>query len=687
MEEAAKRKERRPSHLLGCSPSRIAGIMLVSLTVYLSVCPAAAANDAARPNFLVVLTDDLGFSDLGCYGSEIDTPTLDKLAAGGLRFSQFYNTAKCHSSRVSLLTGRYCIQAGDVKLTRATTTAEVLGQAGYFTAMTGKWHLDKQPTDFGFDRYFGHLSGACNYYKGDGTFRLNGEPWQVPADGFYTTVADVDYALEFLDEARETKKPWFLYVAFNAPHAPLQPLEADYRKYLGRYDVGWDVVRDARLKKQSKLGLFGEEVAPSPRPEHVPAWDGLSEQRRHWESRRMAAYAALIDRVDQELGRLVTDLRESGELENTFILFLSDNGACPYDRRHRGLNNEPYLPDTSWSDSTGWAWARNAPFRFYKQNQYEGGIGTPGIIHWPAGLKTAPGAICREPVHLIDVLPTLADLADAPLPEEWPGRELEPVSGISLAPILAGKTLGKRPPIHLLFSTDRGLRDGDWKLVSFRSHPWELYNLSEDRAEICDLAASRPEIRDRLVSLWHDMAENVLLVSAKSRVPVATEATPLVHREWTDFSKEPIETPPRSVRRKKPGTIRARKETQLAVEKQQLVLTCTGTDSGIAIDALGANTPAGPYELRFRLQSQASGEGEVYFTTDGETILPRGEHITFEVNHDGQWHEFSLKLDTDQQIHALRFDPCSGPGVVRIEALKLTDSKGKVIQQWPKGRP
>lgn len=657
--------------------------MLGLLLVGLLPLHADGADVEARPNFLVVLADDLGFSDLACYGSEIDTPTLDKLASEGLRFSQFYNTAKCHSSRVSLLTGRYCIQAGDVKLTHATTTAEVVRQAGYFTAMTGKWHLDKEPTDFGFDRYFGHLSGACNYYKGDGTFRLNGEPWQVPDKGFYTTVANVDYALRFLEDARETKKPWFLYVAFNAPHAPLQPMETDYKKYLGRYDAGWDVIRDARIAKQKELGLFGRAVKPSPRPDHIPAWDSLSAKRKSWEGRRMAAYAALIDRVDQELGRLVANLEQAGELKNTLILFLSDNGACPYDRRHIGMQREPFLPDTTWSDSTGWAWARNAPFRFYKQNQYEGGIATPGIVHWPAGLKTEPGAICHEPVHLIDVLPTVAELAGATLPAEWPGRELVPVSGISLAGVLTGKSLGKRPPIHLLFSSDRGLRDGDWKLVSFRSHPWELYNLAEDRAERNDLAATYPDVRDRMIKTWYEMTENVLHAPQKFCQPVAEEATPLLHPEWTDFSKEPAEAAPRSARKRQVGAIRARKETRVAAEGRQLVLTCRGTDSGMAIDVLGPDVPNGPYELRFRLQSEASGPGEVYFTTDSKTKLPDGEHVDFEVNHDGAWHEYTLPLETTIQMYALRFDPCSGPGVVRVEALQLTDAKGRVIHQWP----
>ncbi|MDA7916502.1 sulfatase-like hydrolase/transferase, partial [Verrucomicrobia bacterium] len=214
------------------------------------------------------MVDDLGFSDIGCYGSEIETPNLDALAADGLRFNQFYNTAKCHSSRVSLLTGRYAYQAGNVDLSKAVTSAEVLGSAGYFTAMSGKWHLKKEPTDFGFQRYFGHLSGACNYFKGDNTFRLNGEKWNVPDKGFYTTVANVDYALGFLQEARETKKPWYLYIAFNAPHAPLQPLKEDYEKYEGKYDKGWDVMRAKRVAKMRELGLFPKDMKPSKRPYH-----------------------------------------------------------------------------------------------------------------------------------------------------------------------------------------------------------------------------------------------------------------------------------------------------------------------------------------------------------------------------------------------------------------------------------
>lgn len=513
---------------------------------------AFAAHAAPKPNILLVMVDDLGFSDLGCYGSEIDTPHLDRLAANGLRMTQFYNTAKCHSSRVSLLTGRYSRQAGDESMRRAVTIPEVLAPAGYFTAMTGKWHLELQPTDFGFQRYFGHLSGSTNYYRGDDTFRLNGRPWNVPDEGFYTTTANVDHAMRFLGEARAEKKPWFLYIAFNAPHAPLQPLEADYKKYLGRYDVGWDVIHEKRIAQQKKIGLLPEALPIPPRPDHVRAWDKLTNQQRDWEARRMTAYAALIDRVDQEIGRLIADLEKADELTNTLILFVSDNGACPYDRANTNVDKEPYHPDTKWTDSTGWAWARNAPFRHYKQNQFEGGISSPAILHWPAGLRTKPGTINESPTHLIDVLPTFAEVAGVALPDKFPGRELTPLAGISLKSVLEGQTITSRPPIHLLYGSDRGLRDGGWKLVSFQSQPWELYHIPTDRAETKNVAQQHPEIVERMVKQWHSIGEDVLMAPANELKPVAAVVTEQRHREWTKFDQE--EKSPRKTKQLKPFT-------------------------------------------------------------------------------------------------------------------------------------
>jgi arylsulfatase len=537
--------------------------LLLLLIITAAVSPAGAEpSSPSRPNILLILVDDLAFSDLGCYGGEIETPNLDRLAAKGLRFTQFYNTAKCHSSRASLLTGLWCEQAGGASLARAITIPEVLGPTGYFTAMSGKWHLDKEPTDFGFQRYFGHLSGAGNYYRGNDSFRLNGEKWEVPSEGFYTTIAKVDFAIRFLDEARDAKQPWFLYLAFNAPHAPLQPLEADYKKYLGRYDEGWDVMRAARVAKQKELGLFETPVEPAPRPDHIPAWDDLPPEMKSWESRRMAAYAGLVDRIDQELGRLFADLEKNGEWENTIVLFFSDNGACPYDRRSVGRDKEPYDPDTAWSDSTGWAWARNTPFRFYKQNQFEGGIATPAIVSWPEGLKAKPGMISAFPSHLVDVLPTLVEICGAEVPASWPGREPSPPVGVSLQPLLAGKEITERPPMHFMFANDRALRDGDWKLVSYKGEPWELYNIAEDRTELHDLAAKHPEMVARMEKEWTRLATDVLRIPARQRRPVAETATnPRKNPQWTDYSAPEASTERRAAQLQEKRLKRKEKST------------------------------------------------------------------------------------------------------------------------------
>lgn len=648
-----------------------------------------AADAAKRPNILVVMADDLGFSDLGCYGSEIETPNLDRLAKNGIRFSQFYNTAKCHSSRISLLTGRYAFQAGNTSLRRATTSAEVLGEAGYFTAMSGKWHLDKEPTDFGFQRYFGHLSGACNFYRGDKTFRLNGKPWAVPDKGFYTTVAKVDYALEFLQEARASEKPWYLYVAFNAPHAPLQPLKEDYEKYVGRFDRGWDLTRDDRITKQQRLKLLGKTFKPSPRPSHIPAWKDLPEERQRWENKRMTALAGMIDRVDQELGRLFADLKKAGEMDNTLILFVSDNGACPYDRRSPKMDRMPYEADVTWSDSTGWAWARNAPFRYYKQNQFEGGICTPAILHWPAGLKHPKGSIVEQPAHLIDVLPTLAELAGANLPDRWPGRDLEPVSGVSLVPIIDGAATMVRSPLHFLFASDRGLREDQWKLVSFRSQPWELYNISKDRTELNDVAAAHPDRVKRMSRLWHEMTAKVLKAPPNANRAVAGEASGHRHPEWTAFDQPLSETGKagakkrKGIRKPKADSIRARKETRVKIEGTQLHQKFAGQDSGIAIDHIKSVGKSGPYRLTFRLRASAGETGELYYQTDPKLTLPKSTRLEFAIATDGKWHDIELRLETDKTILGLRLDTGDRPGSSTIADLTLRDALGNALRSWP----
>ena len=499
-----------------------------------SICTPSFAGE--RPNIVLIMADDLGFSDLGCYGSEIDTPNLDGLAADGLRFTQFYNTAKCHSSRVSLLTGLYCDQAGSTTLSRGATIGEVLSDSGYFTAMVGKWHLKKQPTDFGFDRYWGHLSGATNFFTGDNTFRLNGAEWEVPKSHqgrpFYTTNVITDFALDFVDEAIRKESPFLLYCAFNAPHYPLQAPEDAVRKYDGRYDRGWDELRTERHRRQLNSGLMPAKWKLSPRPDHVPAWDSLSAEDRQWEADRMEVFAAMVDVLDQNVGRLVAALKAKGIFDNTLILFCSDNGACPFERT-RGRYLKPWDPKSYWTYDASWAHLGNTPFRLYKQNQHEGGISSPLIAHWPAGLKTKPGAITRQPAHLIDFMATFLELAKAAYPNQLGDRQIDPLQGKSLTPIFHGAQREPHESLYFHFGTDRALRQGKWKLASAKLGKWELYDVEQDRTELHDLSRQEPERVKAMASEWFRIAKDVDRLKGRSLKPVGGELKSLNFRRDT----------------------------------------------------------------------------------------------------------------------------------------------------------
>jgi arylsulfatase len=496
--------------------------LLAVLVVSLVFGKFAVAEE--RPNIVLMMVDDLGFSDFGCYGSQIETPNIDSLAENGLRFAQFYNTAKCHSSRVCLLTGKYCKQAGDEKLDQAITVAEAMQSTGYFTLMTGKWHLRKQPTKRGFMRYFGHLSGATNFFTGDNTFRLNGEPWSDFGDDFYTTDANTDYAIDFIDEALAQQKPFFAYIAHNAPHYPLQAKEADVKKYKGRFDDGWDTIRERRFKKQLQLGLLDSSNCKlSDRPSYIPEWSKLTADEAKWEAARMEVFAAMVDSVDQNVGRLIAHLKDKGVYENTLILICSDNGACPFERT-RGKDKQPWDPESYWCYDVGWAHAGNTPFRWYKQNQHEGGISSPLIAHWPEGLKAKLGSITQQPGHLIDLLPTCLDVAGAEMPTELNGKTYEPISGKSLVPILKGQQREPHDWLYFNFTNNRAIRKGDWKLVSARGGKWELFNLNKDRCELNDLASAHPDKVKQLSELWKEVATNVEKLPPKQTADIATDA-------------------------------------------------------------------------------------------------------------------------------------------------------------------
>jgi len=488
------------------------------------VLPAPAA-DAPRPNIVLILCDDMGYSDIGCYGGEIATPNLDRLAAGGMRFTQFYNNAKCTETRSALLAGLYHQQTNNMQSANHVTLAEVLQSAGYTTLMCGKWHVGRfgKPVDApprrGFQRYFGFLGGAVNFFTGEdygsgrNLMRLDEDVYQTP-DDFYSTDAFTDYALRFLDQAAGKSRPFFLYLAHNAPHFPLHAPQAEIAKYRGQYTLGWDALRRRRRQRMIEMGLIDPQWKLAPRDALAPAWDSLSESEKDEEDHLMATYAAMIDRMDQQIGRLVNKLEDIGAIDNTVILFLSDNGGCPF-----SANRTPKLPpgpaESYRSYDTEWAQASNTPFRLYKQWVHEGGISTPLIAHWPGRIEA--GSLTRSPGHLIDIMPTFVELAGAEYPRQFAGHEVLPAEGRSLVPIFSGQS-PQRGPMYWEYRGSRAVRDGRWKLVAERGKDWELYDLSADRSETDDLIDSEPQRAKAMIELYEKWARRV---GARSSAPAA----------------------------------------------------------------------------------------------------------------------------------------------------------------------
>ncbi len=476
---------------------------------------AEAKTKPARPNIVIIVCDDMGFSDLGCYGGEIDTPNLDALAANGLRFTDFHNNAKCSETRASLLTGLWHQQSKNLKQGGHVTIAEVLRSAGYSTMMSGKWHVAGQPRDRGFDRYFGFLSGAINFFTGvdwqtgKNLMRLDREVYEPP-QGFYSTDAFTDYAIEFIDEAKtkSPEKPFFLYLAHNAPHFPLHALPEDIAKYRGKYSIGWDEIRRRRYAQLRELGIIDDTWRLSMRDPKVEAWKQITPEQAEFLEPMMEVYAAMVDRLDQNIGRLVNHLRDRRELDNTLIVFFSDNGACPYQR----LNTPGVAPGPANSDiayDARWANMCNTPLRLYKQYANEGGSSTPMIAHWPAGIpKSANGSLTPFTSHLVDLMPTAVELAGATYPKQSGNQKVLPMEGVSLLPALQnGQTKRGDKPIYWEFAGNHAVRDGRWKLVAERSKDWELYDLAADRSETADLAATNPDQVKRLASMYDAWAK------------------------------------------------------------------------------------------------------------------------------------------------------------------------------------
>lgn len=485
-----------------------------SLLLLLALLPAAPAlsAEAPRPNILVILADDLGFSDLGCYGGEIETPNLDRLARSGLRFTQFTNTARCWPSRAALLTGYYAQQVNRDPMGARPPWAALLPQllepAGYRSYHSGKWHVDGPVLAGGFARSYWLEDYNRNFNPQD--HRLDDQPLPPVqlADGYYTTTAIASRAIEWLGkhESKSPDRPFFLYLAFTVPHFPLQAPAEDVAKYRGRFAQGWDALRDDRLARMKAEHLLDCEL--SPRTPGVAAWDSLSADEKESWQRRMEVHAAMVDRMDQEIGRVVDEVARSGKLDDTLIVFLSDNGASA-EKVLRGDGHDPSAPPGSARTflclEPGWANLANAPLRKSKIFTHEGGISTPAIVHWPKGIA-AKGELRHAPAHLVDLVPTLLELAGAPSPTAWSGQPRPALPGISLVPALASDVTAERPPIFYKHEGNRALRSGDWKIVSSgKNSTWELYDLSKDRSETRDLAPSRPDKVSELERLWESL--------------------------------------------------------------------------------------------------------------------------------------------------------------------------------------
>jgi arylsulfatase len=564
--------------------------LMTSLTVF-------SQDRGRRPNIILILSDDMGYSDIGCYGGEIHTPALDQLAKEGLKYTSFYNTSRCCPSRASLMTGLYPHQAGMGWMAtirheepgyaaelndHCVTIAEVLKGAGYATYMAGKWHLcnrsdantpgvgeDRKydwPVQRGFDKFYGILLGAANYYDPGTLCRDNtlispyGDTAYSP-EHYYFTNAISDNGVEYIKE-RDKTKPFFLYMAYTTAHWPMQAPEAEIQKYKGRYDKGYAAIRAERYRRLQALGLAGKDMQLSP-PDSAdrPAWE--EEPDKAAMSRRMETYAAMVDIMDQGIGRVVKELKKEGIYENTILIFLEDNGAC---HEMVGADGEgliakdttaikrlspgsiqyspdpPITRDGKWvrqgksvlagpadtyvSYMRQWANVSNTPFRMYKHWVYEGGISTPLIVHWPAGIREK-GGIRKQVGHEIDIMPTLVSLARATYPREYKGKEITPMAGVSLAPTFANQPLKPRS-LFWEHEMNKAVRKGKWKLVCtsemsggnsgrwkyYQSQPWELYDMDKDRCELHNLAAREPGIVAEMEKSWDRWAHASLVFPA-----------------------------------------------------------------------------------------------------------------------------------------------------------------------------
>lgn len=491
------------------------------------------AQKQAKPNIVVIMADDMGFSDVGCYGSEISTPNIDRLADNGVRLKQFYNTGRCCPTRASLLTGLYSHNAGMGYMTgydqntpgyrgdlnkNCVTIAEALKPSGYNSYASGKWHVcsnikpkgskENWPLQRGFDGYFGILQGSGSYFTPKTL--TTGNKLITAKEGFYLTDAVSDSAITFIEN--QQKDPFFLYVAYTAPHWPLHAKEADIKKYMKIYEQGWDKIREERYKKQLKLGILDKSYKLSSREDTVPAWKDIPVKDRAVWVKRMAIYAAQIDCMDQGIGRIYSALSKQGLTGNTMVIFMADNGGCAEYVSRSPVSLDKLGSDESFESYRGnWANVSNTPFRLYKTRVHEGGVHSPFIISWPGHTAPNGSILNNSPAHIIDLMPTFMEASGTKYPSSYKGNDIHPYNGLSLLPAFQGKALPERT-LYWEHEGNRAIRVKDWKMVSKSSDkkpyvgPWELYNLAEDKTELNNLAAKFPGKVKEMEAMWNKWA-------------------------------------------------------------------------------------------------------------------------------------------------------------------------------------
>lgn len=493
---------------------------------------SCSSDESVKPNILLIMADDMGYSDLGCYGSEISTPNIDRLAYEGIRFTQFYNAARCCPTRASLLTGLYPHQTGMGGMVRSVlkeegpyqgylnnscvTLAEVLKTADYKTYMSGKWHVGELPANWpnkrGFDKYYGLVSGAMNYFdisksKREGLKRVfvkDKKLFEPSAEDFYVTDSFTDEALNYLNDHDEG--PFFMYLAYNAPHWPLHAKPKDIKKYIGKYSEGWKELRKERYKKQIAMGIINPDWELSPQDPRAMEWEDVEDKERL--DLKMAIYAAQIESMDRNIGRVIKKLHDMNQLDNTLIMFLADNGGCAEGgalgfEALGGWDGELGTKDSYTSYGRSWSNASNTPFRLHKKRVHEGGIATPFIARYPKLIRG--NQITNQVSHIIDVMATVVDLSKAKYPTEYNGNEIIPLEGKSLVKIFEGKERDSHDVLYWEHNKNKAIRKGDWKLVSISDGTWELYNLKNDRTEINNLVYEYPELVGELImdyKLW-----------------------------------------------------------------------------------------------------------------------------------------------------------------------------------------